>query len=55
MKEWNTSKIVELDINSTEKHNGKHYGWNNPHNPHHECHCNCGCSCCDNDDTDMMS
>ena len=53
MKEWNTPEIVELDISSTEKHNGNHYGWNNPHNPHHECHCHCGC--CGNDDVDMMS
>ena len=51
MNEWNTPEIVELDISSTEKHNGNHYGWNNPHNPHHECHCCVG----GNDDVDMMS
>ena len=51
MKEWNSPEIVELDISSTEKHNGNHYGWNNPHNPHHECHCHC----CGGDDADMMS
>ena len=51
MKKWNTPEIVELDISYTEKHNSNHYGWNNPHNPHHECHC----CCCGGDDVDMMS
>ena len=55
MKEWNTPEIVELDISSTERNNGNHYGWNNPHNPPHECHCHCHCDCCGNNDADMMS
>lgn len=51
MNEWNTPEIVELDISFTEKHNGNHYGWNNPHNPHHECHCGYE----EVDNTDMKS
>lgn len=51
MNEWNTPEIAELDISYTEKQNGNHYGWNNPHNPHHECHCWCH----GGDDVDMMS
>lgn len=52
-KNWNTPEIVELDISSTEKHNGNHYGWNNPHNlhnPHYDRHCGCHCN-----DVDVMS
>lgn len=48
MKEWNKPEIIELNISSTEKHNGNHFGWNNPHNPH------CGCHG-DVDNTDIMS
>lgn len=46
-KNWNRPEIVELDIKSTEKHNGNHYGWNNPHNPHYGCQ--------GNDDADVIS
>lgn len=48
---WNKPEIVELNIKSTEKHNGNHYGWNNPHNPHYGCHC----GCLGNDDVNVMS
>ena len=50
-KKWNKPEIIELDISSTEKHNGNHYGWNNHHNPHHCCHCGCH----DNEDVGVVS